>query len=101
MATGRSASSGPSSRDADRSHCGAGESTPAPRSSMDFSLTPEQELIRASAREFCEREIAPYARDWDRAEAVDRGLVPKLAPAGYLGPTISEGYGRIGLGTSS
>src|SRR5713101_7995739 len=36
-------------------HCGAGGSTPAPRSSMDFSLTPEQELIRASAREFCKR----------------------------------------------
>ena len=25
---------------------------------MDFSLTHEQELIRASAREFCEREVA-------------------------------------------
>jgi hypothetical protein len=26
---------------------------------MDFSLTPEQELIRDSAREFYEREIVP------------------------------------------
>jgi alkylation response protein AidB-like acyl-CoA dehydrogenase len=49
---------------------------------MDFSLTPEQELIRASAREFCEREIVPHARDWDRAEELDRGLVAKLAAAG-------------------
>jgi alkylation response protein AidB-like acyl-CoA dehydrogenase len=68
---------------------------------MDFSLTPEQELIRASAREFCEREIVPHARDWDRAEALDRGLVPKLAAAGYLGATIAEEYGGMGLDTVS
>jgi hypothetical protein len=68
---------------------------------MDFSLTPEQELIRASAREFCEREIVPHARDWDRAEAIDRGLVPKLAAAGYLGATIAEEYGGMGLDTVS
>jgi acyl-CoA dehydrogenase len=68
---------------------------------MDFSLTPEQELIRASAREFCEREIVPHARDWDRAEALDRGLVPKLAAAGYLGATIAEDYGGMGLDTVS
>src|SRR5712691_3170181 len=68
---------------------------------MDFSLTPEQELIRDSAREFCEREVVPHARDWDRAEELDRGLVPKLAAAGYLGATIAEEYGGMGLDTVS
>jgi alkylation response protein AidB-like acyl-CoA dehydrogenase len=52
---------------------------------VDFALTPEQELVRASVREFCDREIAPFARDWDRAEETDRGIVAKLAEAGYLG----------------
>jgi alkylation response protein AidB-like acyl-CoA dehydrogenase len=52
---------------------------------MDFSLTQEQELIRASAREFCEQEIVPHARDWDRHEDIDRALVRKLADVGYLG----------------
>ena len=52
---------------------------------MDFSLTHEQELIRASAREFCEREVLPHARDWDRIEDIDRALVAKLADVGYLG----------------
>jgi butyryl-CoA dehydrogenase len=68
---------------------------------MDFSLTPEQELIRASAREFCEREVVPHARGWDRAEELDRGLVPKLAAAGYLGATIAEEYSGMGLDTVS
>ncbi len=68
---------------------------------MDFSLTREQELIRVSAREFCEREIVPHARDWDRAEELDRGLVAKLAAVGYLGATIAEEYGGMGLDTVS
>ena len=51
---------------------------------MDLTLTPEQELIRRSAREFVEREIAPHAREWDRDEAMDRGIVPKLAAIGFL-----------------
>ena len=52
---------------------------------MDFTLTHEQELIRASARDFCEREVLPHVRDWDRSEDIDRGLVAKLADVGYLG----------------
>src|SRR5436190_5356782 len=68
---------------------------------MDFSLTPEQELIRASAREFCEREIVPHSREWDRAEELDRGLVAKLADTGYLGATIADEYGGMGLDTVS
>jgi alkylation response protein AidB-like acyl-CoA dehydrogenase len=52
---------------------------------MDFFLSHEQELIRASAREFCEREVVPHAREWDREEDIDRGLVAKLAEVGYLG----------------
>ncbi|HET8651075.1 MAG TPA: acyl-CoA dehydrogenase family protein [Gaiellaceae bacterium] len=51
---------------------------------MDLTLTPEQELIRRSAREFADREIAPHARDWDRAEAMDRAIVGKLAGVGFL-----------------
>ena len=68
---------------------------------MDFELTFEQELIRASAREFAEREIVPHARDWDRAEEIDRALVPKLAAAGYLGAGWDEQYGGSELDTVS
>ncbi|MGH2739775.1 MAG: acyl-CoA dehydrogenase family protein [Actinomycetota bacterium] len=68
---------------------------------MEFELTPEQQLIRKSAREFCDREIGPHARDWDRAEEMDRGVVSKLAEVGYLGATIPEAYGGMGLDTIS
>ncbi|HEV3479224.1 MAG TPA: acyl-CoA dehydrogenase family protein [Gaiellaceae bacterium] len=51
---------------------------------MDLTLTPEQELIRRSAREFVDREIAPHVREWDREETMDPGIVEKLADVGFL-----------------
>ena len=64
---------------------------------MDLTLTPEQEMVRKTAREFADREIAPYARDWDRAEEMDRSIVGKLAELGFLGAPLPEEYGGGGL----
>ena len=61
---------------------------------MDFTLTPEQELIRASARELCDRELVPHARDWDEAEELPRALVGKLAEAGFLAARPARGARR-------
>jgi butyryl-CoA dehydrogenase len=68
---------------------------------VDLALSPEQELIRATAREFVEREIVPHARDWDRDEEMDRGIVGRLAEVGYLGAALPEEYGGMGLDTVS
>jgi alkylation response protein AidB-like acyl-CoA dehydrogenase len=67
----------------------------------DFALSAEQELIRGSAREFVEREIVPFARDWDREEELDRGIVPKLAEVGFLGSALPAEHGGQGLDTIS
>ena len=68
---------------------------------MDFTLTPEQELIRGTAREFLEREVVPYARDWDRSETMDRAIVGKLAEIGFLGASLPAEHGGMGLDTIS
>ena len=68
---------------------------------MDFDLTEEQQLIRETARAFCDREIVPHARDWDRAERMDRGVVAKLAEIGFLGCALPEEHGGMGLDTVS
>jgi alkylation response protein AidB-like acyl-CoA dehydrogenase len=68
---------------------------------MDFTLTTEQDLIRATAREFCEGEIDPHAREWDRTETMDRAIVAKLADAGFLGAALPEEHGGMGLDTVS
>ncbi len=68
---------------------------------MDFALTEEQQLIRETARAFCDREIVPHAREWDRSERMDRGIVAKLAEIGFLGCALPEEHGGMGLDTVS
>jgi butyryl-CoA dehydrogenase len=68
---------------------------------VDFTLTSEQELIRATARDFLEREVVPHARDWDRSETMDRAIVAKLAEIGFLGASLPAEHGGMGLDTIS
>ena len=64
---------------------------------MDFTLSAEQELIKSTARAFCDAEIAPHAAAWDRAEAVDRGIVGKLAELGWLAAALPAEHGGLSL----
>jgi alkylation response protein AidB-like acyl-CoA dehydrogenase len=64
---------------------------------MDLDLTDEQRLIQETAREFADREIAPRARDNDRAGRFDRELASKIGEIGYLGAPVAEEYGGRGL----
>ena len=63
---------------------------------MNLELTEEQAAVRALAADFTDREIAPHAAAWDRAESVDRAIVGKLAEVGFLGLTLPEEYGGSG-----
>ena len=68
---------------------------------MDFGLSEEQQLIRQTARAFCDREIVPHAREWDRSERMDLEIVAKLADVGFLGCALPEEHGGMGLDTVS
>ena len=63
---------------------------------MDLALTEEQTAVRELAREFVDREIVPFATEWDRAESVDQKIVKKLGDLGFLGLTIPEEHGGSG-----
>ncbi|WP_328581541.1 acyl-CoA dehydrogenase family protein [Streptomyces sp. NBC_00370] len=63
---------------------------------MNLELSEEQEAVRELARDFVDREIAPHAAEWDRAESVDRAIVGKLGALGFLGLTVPEEYGGSG-----
>ncbi|KPQ14580.1 MAG: putative acyl-CoA dehydrogenase [Rhodobacteraceae bacterium HLUCCO18] len=64
---------------------------------MDFALSEEQEAIFDMARAFGEAEIAPHARDWDRAGEIPKDLWPKLAELGFGGLYVGEEMGGSGL----
>ena len=63
---------------------------------MDLSLSEEHAALRRLAAEFTDREIAPFATAWDRAEKVDAKIVSQLGDVGFLGLTIPEEYGGSG-----
>ncbi|MEU9040167.1 MULTISPECIES: acyl-CoA dehydrogenase family protein [unclassified Kitasatospora] len=63
---------------------------------MNLELSEEQSAVRDLAASFTDREIVPYATEWDRAESVDRAIIGKLAKVGFLGLTIPEEYGGSG-----
>jgi alkylation response protein AidB-like acyl-CoA dehydrogenase len=60
---------------------------------VDLSLSPEQEMFRENARAFVEDAVIPNARDWDRAETMDRQITKQLGEVGFLGLTLPEEYG--------
>lgn len=64
---------------------------------MDFDLTPEQQSIRQTAREFTDAEVVDRARENDRNEHFDLELVAKIAAQGYLGAIVPKEYGGAGL----
>ena len=50
---------------------------------VDFSLTPENVLVRDAARAFADAEIVPHIRDWDRSgEGYPRDVLDKMAALG-------------------
>jgi butyryl-CoA dehydrogenase len=64
---------------------------------IDFELTDEQKLIRETARDFADNEIAPRARENDRTGTFDHEMVAKLGEMGFLGPILPEEYGGRGI----
>jgi len=65
---------------------------------MDFELSDEQKLIRATAREFTDKEIVLQSRENARNHHFDTDLVAKIAAQGYLGAIVPTEYGGAGLG---
>jgi alkylation response protein AidB-like acyl-CoA dehydrogenase len=63
---------------------------------MTLALTEEQELLRATAADFVDREVVPHAAAWDRRECVDPAIVGRLADLGFLGLTVPESDGGSG-----
>jgi len=65
---------------------------------MDFSFTPEQEMLRKTAREFAEKEIAPKVNKMDETGKVPMDLVKRMGELGFGGLLIPKEYGGTGVG---
>ncbi len=64
---------------------------------MDLELPDSHRALQASLRDFCERRVKPFARDWDRDEAFPTEVVRELGNLGLLGILVDEKYGGAGM----
>jgi len=59
-------------------------------------LTEEQEMIRDMARAFAQKELAPYAAEWDQGSPLPAGLLRQMGDLGLMGMTVPEQWGGAG-----
>jgi glutaryl-CoA dehydrogenase (non-decarboxylating) len=68
---------------------------------MDFSYSEEQELLRKTVRQFVDKEIMPYIREWDEKQFFEAKILKQLADLGLMGVCIPEEYGGSGMDYNS
>ncbi len=64
---------------------------------MPSELSPEEQDLALAARRFVQREVAPLSDRMDREDYFPRDLFRKLGEQGFLGPTVPERFGGLGL----
>jgi short-chain 2-methylacyl-CoA dehydrogenase len=63
---------------------------------MDFDLSADHDLIRRTARDFAEQEVAPVAEELDRTKQFPYEIVAKLGELGFMGIPFPEEVGGAG-----
>ncbi len=65
---------------------------------MDFTLSPEHEMIRDQVREFADEEIRPIAQEIEDEHRFPAEIFDQLAELDVMGVPVSEEYGGLGAG---
>lgn len=68
---------------------------------MNFDLTEEQRMYRDAVRNFCQKELAPYADNVDKTGEMRWEAIRKMPELGITGLMVDEAYGGAGLDTVS
>jgi glutaryl-CoA dehydrogenase (non-decarboxylating) len=64
---------------------------------IDLRLTDENRLVQQTVRDFADREVNPYIREWDEKGEVHREVFARMAELGLLGAPIHEAWGGSGM----
>ena len=64
---------------------------------MAIILTEDQEAMVQLARQFAEKDIAPYSQEMDEEAELRPEIIAKMAELGFMGINIPEEYGGAGL----
>ncbi len=64
-----------------------------------FPFTDEHKMIRQTAREFAQKEIAPIAAEYDESGEFPYRTIMKMGEMGFMGIEVPEEYGGAGMDT--
>ncbi len=68
-----------------------------PEELKDFELTESQRAVRATARDFARKEIAPNVQKWEKEGSYPKEIVIRMGELGFLGAFVPQEYGGAGL----
>jgi len=63
---------------------------------MDYELTEEQKMFQTMVRDFCTKEIEPYAAEWDETGEFPYETIKKMVDSGLYSVHFPEEYGGSG-----
>jgi glutaryl-CoA dehydrogenase (non-decarboxylating) len=64
---------------------------------MDFSLSPEHEMVKKMVRDFTQKEIAPVIKEYDRKQEPIPFALKRMGELGILGICFPARYGGAGM----
>lgn len=56
----------------------------------------EHEIFRKSVRQFIEKEVVPFANEWEEKRHIPKSIWKKMGDAGFLGISLPEAVGGLG-----
>src|SRR5204862_7461914 len=64
---------------------------------IELELSEDHKAIQQTVREFAQKEVAPYIKEWDEKQHFERSIFDKMAELNLLGVCIPEEYGGAGF----
>src|SRR5256886_3669797 len=64
---------------------------------IELQLTDDHDALVQTVREFAQKEVAPYIKDWDEKQQSHREIFEKMAALNLRGVCIPESYGGAGF----
>jgi len=64
----------------------------------NFSISEDQQMIRAMVSDFAEKNIRPHVMEWDEVQHFPVEVFKELGSLGLMGVLVPEEYGGSGLG---
>ena len=64
---------------------------------IEFELTEDHKALVQTVREFAQKEVAPYIKEWDEKQHFERSVLEKMGALNLLGVCIPEEYGGAGF----